>query len=199
MMANPIPALNSHPPGAILLLTKLTDDACHYLQCSEWRQALLPMLGESSRFSSWLSVRVPSFHGNVSRHFPDLLSYHDFALQNSSRGNVSNLLVYAFQTRDTNLGILSSYEALMALLILVLLLRHIKAMLLPIFQSVGRSLGRAAHGEEWDAQNTERITKFGEYVFRLIYHSFISILGLLYFWDLPWFRCEYVLYAILIY
>jgi hypothetical protein len=181
-------ALEGHPPGAILLATKIVDDACHYLQCSGWRQGLLPLLGDQSRLSSWISVQVPSFQGSVSQRFPDLLSYKDFALTNSTRGTLSNLFRYAFHTRDTQLGILTSYEAMLALLLLVLLLRQIKATLMPIFQRAGRSLGCAAHGKEWDTLNTERVTKFGEYVFRLLYHSVISILGLVYFWNLPWFR-----------
>ena len=186
-MNQPMPVLDGYPPGAVLLFTKLVDDTCHYLQCSGWRHVLFPWLGQN-RLSSWLDVQVPSFQNSIAHRFPSLLSYQVFSQQNSTMGPVSRLFLYSFRTRDTNLGILTSHEAMVALLVLVLLLRKIKASLLPAFQRVGRSLGRAAHGHEWDTTNGERVTKFGEYVFRLLYHSIISFLGLAYFWQLPWFR-----------
>jgi ceramide synthetase len=47
-------------------------------------------------------------------------------------------------------------------------------------------MGRRSHGVEWEKDNEERIIKFGEYVFRLMYHSTVTIAGLCFFLDAPW-------------
>jgi thioredoxin 1 len=47
-------------------------------------------------------------------------------------------------------------------------------------------LGRRTHGPEWEEENAERIVKFGEYVFRLLYHSTLSVCAVMYFKDKPW-------------
>jgi hypothetical protein len=71
---------------------------------------------------------------------------------------------------------------------LVLILRQVKSFACPIFCQIGRKLGRSTHGAEWERNNEEKIQKFGEYVFRLFYHSFVSGFGLWYFWNKPWWN-----------
>jgi hypothetical protein len=51
-------------------------------------------------------------------------------------------------------------------------------------------LGRTTHGPEWEDGNQDRIIKFGEYVYRLIYHSSVSVFGLWYFHDKSWWNKE---------
>jgi len=97
---------------------------------------------------------------------------------------------YAFRTDSTDLGDLTSPLAVSVLLGLVLLIRGVKRIFLPRFCALGRRLGAAAHGPLWADANTERIVKFGEYVYRLCYHSAISLYGLAFvyrnqiWWDL---------------
>eukprot|EP00581_Thalassiosira_minuscula_P018863 CAMPEP_0183718094 /NCGR_PEP_ID=MMETSP0737-20130205/11439_1 /TAXON_ID=385413 /ORGANISM="Thalassiosira miniscula, Strain CCMP1093" /LENGTH=487 /DNA_ID=CAMNT_0025947583 /DNA_START=101 /DNA_END=1564 /DNA_ORIENTATION=+ len=93
---------------------------------------------------------------------------------------------YAFQTNSTTLGDLSHPLPLSILLVLVLLIRQIKKIVMPIFSDVGLRFGRAAHGPTWENDNAERISKFGEYVYRLCYHSAVSVYGIWYFRDKIW-------------
>jgi hypothetical protein len=72
------------------------------------------------------------------------------------------------------------------LCLLVLLIRAIKSFFLPFFRSVGRQAARKSHGEKWEVDNQERIFKFGEYVFRLVFHSSLTIYGLYYFLNKEW-------------
>ena len=69
---------------------------------------------------------------------------------------------------------------------LFFLMRQVKSIVIPAFCDFGRRMGQSTHGVEWEKENQERITKFGEYVFRLLYHSSVAIFGLWYFWDKPW-------------
>ena len=97
---------------------------------------------------------------------------------------------YAFHTSDTSLGDLTTPTALLVLLGLVLAFRHVKAVLCPCFSATGRRVARLTHGEDWihARHNQVRITKFGEYVFRLLYHLAISIYGIWYFHDKEWWQ-----------
>eukprot|EP00956_Cyclotella_meneghiniana_P016422 scaffold25924_cov69-Cyclotella_meneghiniana.AAC.5 len=61
---------------------------------------------------------------------------------------------------------------------------------MPKFSALGQQLGRAAHGPEWEKNNQDRIIKFGEYVYRLIFHSGVSAYGLWYFRDKSWWNSE---------
>ena len=99
----------------------------------------------------------------------------------------SSLYEYLFHTPSTALSTLVSSSGLGTVLLLVMLIRCIKAVWLPLFENIGRYLARKAHGDAWLQKNEIRITKFGEYVYRLCYHSFISAVGLYIFWDAPWF------------
>ncbi|KAL3790887.1 hypothetical protein ACHAW5_000713 [Stephanodiscus triporus] len=93
---------------------------------------------------------------------------------------------YSFRTDSTSLSDLTDPTALAVLFVLVLLMRSIKGALLPRFSSIGRRLGRAAHGRSWEVDNPDRIIKFGEYVHRLLYHTAVSVYGIWYFRDKSW-------------
>lgn len=93
---------------------------------------------------------------------------------------------YAFHTNTTTLCDLTHPMALCVLCALVMIIRIIKKIVMPKFSALGRTLGRAAHGDEWENENEERIVKFGEYVYRLCYHSSVSLYGLYYFYDKSW-------------
>jgi hypothetical protein len=95
-----------------------------------------------------------------------------------------------FKTDSTTLSDLTNREAIVILLVLVCLLRRVKAILLPWFSTLGRKAARVTHGPQWEQSNKVRIIKFGEYVFRLVFHSAISITGLLYFWNKAWWTRE---------
>lgn len=97
-----------------------------------------------------------------------------------------NYYDFAFHTNTTALGDLTHPLALCVLLALVFLLRILKKIFLPRFSGLGRRLGRAAHGDAWENNNEDRIVKFGEYVYRLCYHSAVSIYGIWYFHNKSW-------------
>jgi hypothetical protein len=69
---------------------------------------------------------------------------------------------------------------------LVLIIRQLKAFFIPSLCNLGKNLASSTHGEEWVRYNQEKITKFGEYMFRFMYHTSFSILGIWYFWDKAW-------------
>jgi hypothetical protein len=110
-------------------------------------------------------------------------SYHHFA-----RTSLIDMYEYAFHTDSTSLADMSSNESLTVLFVLVLLMRRFKKCFLPKFSALGRKLGRAAHGPSWEAENADRIIKFGEYVHRLLYHGCVSIYGVWYFRDKSWWN-----------
>lgn len=174
--------MSSYPPSPVLWCTAIMDTLCTPLACQDsWRNAL----GVTP--DSWLSHKVPP----LLQHMPSYPSFADFQQQQqqTSDSNLGQALyTYAFETSTTALGDLTSPTAIGVLVCLVLILRQVKAVFLPFFSSLGRWIGRATHGAEWEAQNEERIGKFGEYVFRLLYHSAISAYGIWYFWDKPWWE-----------
>ena len=98
----------------------------------------------------------------------------------------SSMYQYAFETPSTSLGDLTTPTSMLVLCILVFILRAIKGFLLPSFSNMGRRAGRQTHGPEWEQHNEIRIQKFGEYVFRLLYHFIISVYGVWYFGDKEW-------------
>ena len=104
------------------------------------------------------------------------------------QGTLTNYYKFAFDTNSTTLCDLTNPLALCVLFGLLLLVRTFKKIFMPKFSSLGRRLGRAAHGPEWEADNQDRIVKFGEYVYRLIFHSSVSIYGAWYFYDKPWWN-----------
>jgi len=155
------------------------------LHCSDWRTAL------SIPEDSWFAAKVPSLLVSL----PQFTTYAEFLsskqIEASSSFDVkyswSLLYEFAFETSSTALSELTTWTSLWTLLGLVLLLRTLKnRLLLPVFCQFGRRIGRATHGRQWEKENEVRITKFGEYVFRLCYHSMISAYGIVYFYDKSW-------------
>lgn len=96
-----------------------------------------------------------------------------------------SLRPYAFQT-PTSLADLTTYTSIGTLTLLVYLLRFAKSVAIPYFSNVGRKAARLTHGPQWEVNNQVRIQKFGEYVFRLLFHSSISFLDIYLFWNEPW-------------
>lgn len=95
---------------------------------------------------------------------------------------------YAFNTNSTELGVLTNPMTLCVLTMLVVIIRMLKQIFLPKFSTLGRKLGRATHGPNWETENEERVIKFGEYVYRLCYHSIVSVYGLWYFHNKSWWN-----------
>ena len=206
------PTIVPSPPH--LLVSKFLDYACASLPVvrtafcpagGDWRASLpadwatFPSGGLSHSFEGYYS------EGDVA---PDL-SFGEFVAgrrgASSSAGGVSpspsgaidrpamgpaavlvDMYDFAFRTDSTSLSDLTNPEALCVLFVLVLLMRRLKRIFLPRFSSIGRSLGRAAHGPGWEGDNADRIVKFGEYVHRLCYHTAVSVYGVWYFRGKSW-------------
>lgn len=179
--------MSAYPPVPVLWITATIDTICALpLGCSHWREQL-----HIPETSVW-HAKVPP----LLDHLPAMLTYQEFVAQKQQQQSASalasanntwqNLYQYAVETPSTSLGNLATPSAWLVLIALVFLLRRIKKFFLPIFSSLGRAAARRTHGTDWEAQNEERIAKFGEYVFRLFFHSFISIYGVVYFWDKEW-------------
>jgi len=165
--------LSAYPAAPFLFLSKLLDITCSSLECPNWRD-YTPIFREQ------LSHKV----GSLNEVIPTMLTYNDFL--DGRESTVSTMQEYAFQTPSTSLSVLTTPAAIMVLFVLVLFIRLLKSILLPFFSSVGRKAGRATHGKDWEAANEIRIVKFGEYVFRLLFHLVISIAGIYYFYDKEW-------------
>ncbi|KAL3766014.1 hypothetical protein ACHAWU_002729 [Discostella pseudostelligera] len=101
---------------------------------------------------------------------------------------LSAYYTFAFQTNNTTLSTLTHPSTLVVLVVLVLLFRTMKKIFLPKFSSIGEQLGKVTHGAGWSENNQDRIQKFGEYVYRLLYHSAVSIYGVRYFHDKAWWK-----------
>ena len=170
-----------YPSGMALSLSKIIDVTTFG---AEWRQYVPFGLAEEG---GPLSYRLGDV---VEETFTPLLRYDKYLEQ--TEGNAAAVPIlgsmcdFAFKTTSTVLGELTCSTSAAVLVVLVLLFRLVKSVLLPWFSSIGRRVGRASHGLEWEKKNEIRIVKFGEYVFRLLYHSSVSIYGVCYFWDKPW-------------
>mmetsp|Transcript_52133 Transcript_52133/g.156479 ORF Transcript_52133/g.156479 Transcript_52133/m.156479 type:complete len:439 (-) Transcript_52133:259-1575(-) len=175
----------SYPPGVVMFLGKVLDFTTGTLT---WRQ-FVPF-GIAENPNGWLSEKFTI--GDAVSAFPPLLSYDEYlhSTVDAPSWSLQSLYDYAFETSSTTLGDLTSYTSMCILLVLVFLLRAIKSRLLPIFSGIGRRAGRATHGVEWERKNEERIAKFGEYVFRLIFHSAVSAYGIWYFRNKPWWDLD---------
>lgn len=196
-------SLNDWPPAPVAWLYNAVDLLCVPLQCAHtWRgpiSMLLRTIGsgttDDNGQESWLSehYRIPS----ITQHIPPLLSYDEFRGRDvlSSADEDDNwyyspdaLYRFAFSTSSTSLGRLSTPTAFAVLCLLTLTLRTIKAVLLPAFAALGHKAALRSHGEAWIQANQIRMVKFGEYVFRLLYHSVISVYGLWCFHDKQWWK-----------
>ena len=188
------------PSAPYLLASKILDTACdapiiHKVCPSNgWRSAV----GEWGVFPTGkLSHSYDSYFGDdINRD----VTYHDFMHTpaavdvsnltgvNLLQGTMTNYYTFAFQTSSTTLCDLTNPLALCVLLGLLLVLRTFKKILMPRFSMLGRRLGRAAHGPDWEEDNQDRIVKFGEYVYRLIFHSGVSAYGVWYFRHKSWWN-----------
>ena len=185
--------ISNYPPAPFLWMGKTIDVICGepFHLCENWRD-YIPATW--SKQGAWFSdeFRV----GDVRTILPEFVSYRQFlaqhAAQNSNDTQASSpfslLYEWLFQTQSTTLADLTTPSSIIALIVLVVLLRRVKATLLPWFSSLGRRAARVTHGTQWEQQNQVRIVKFGEYVFRLVFHSAISIAGIWYFWDKEWWK-----------
>jgi hypothetical protein len=176
--------LSGYPPAPVTWAYNALDTICEPLGCGEWRQWLLPnSLTESG---AWFSEQFRL--GPVTALLPKLTTYEEF-LESSSAStkfSVQSLSQFAFETPSTSLADLTTLSSLVTLFVLVMILRLVKGILLPFFSDLGRKAGRQTHGPAWEKTNEIRIVKFGEYVFRLLFHSCISLAGIYYFWDKEW-------------
>lgn len=170
------------PPGFILFITIILDVFFNLFRFPQWRN-YIPFGFAEQDSNRWLSYIVPN-----TECYPKLLTYTNFLVETRSNNSIAGIYKYAFQTPSTELGSINNTESLFALFILVLILRQVKSVFLPIFRAIGRSVGRSAQENESDKlkHNQERITKFGEYVFRLLYHFSVSLFGMWYFWNKSW-------------
>jgi hypothetical protein len=169
----------NYPPQAVVLATKAVDLVVSPLMPG-WR---------SSFPSEWSWVQREYDIGTCTNILYPLLTYSDHVANNSlDYYSFSSFYNYAFETDSTALGIVTTPTSMIALVCLVLLLRTIKAVLLPYFSSIGRRAGRHTHGLEWEKHNEIRILKFGEYVFRLLYHFIISAYGIYAFANKLWWQ-----------
>ena len=157
--------------------------------CSDWR-GILPEKLMSQDNSSWFSA-THKMEKTPNEVLPELLSYQEFL--NTSEGeemplSFASMKRFAFVTSSTSLASVLSWTSLLALLVLVSFIRLLKAKSMPIFSNMARVYCRKKHGANWEKEkaNEERIMKFGEYVFRLCFHSSISLVGIYLFYDKPW-------------
>jgi hypothetical protein len=175
-----------YPPFPIVWAYSTIDSVCAPLGCSNWRHFISP--SSLTTEQAWLSeqYKVPR---SIFSLFPKFTTYQEFLQSTQQRPSLVTAQQYAFDTRSTSLADLTTRTSLGTLVVLVWLFRRCKAILIPFFSELGRQAARHTHGPEWMIPANEiRITKFGEYVFRLVFHSSISLLGIYLFWDEPWWE-----------
>ena len=125
-------------------------------------------------------------HDACHRNFPFPLAATQRTLLGLSSSVNTSTYDYLFHTNDTELGRLTSVTALAVLCILILLISACKAFFKSRMSALGRSIGRQRYGSLWEHDNEDRIVKFGEYCFRLLFHSSMAVYGLYFFYDKPW-------------
>jgi len=200
------PSIVPSPP--YLLASKFLDFGCalpvvkRACPADGWRSALFPRRPDlvdfptgalSHSFSMYYSeadlARDVTFEEYVLR------AANDDVAAGGGRGGAAPITIsttlgdcydFAFRTNTTTLCNLTNPPALCVLVALVLAIRTVKRICMPKFSSLGRRLGSAAHGPDWENDNADRIVKFGEYVYRLFFHSMVSVYGLWYFRDKSW-------------
>jgi hypothetical protein len=170
--------LDDCPAAPLLWINGILDTVCCAINFPMWQSSLSSVLK-----NSFLSHPM---HTPLSQTFPTLTSYSDVLSDDNGVNIFSSVYKYAFESPTTALGVLTTKDSMITLCILVLTLRQMKAVACPAFCRLGRRLGRSTHGVEWERKNEEKIMKFGEYVFRLLFHSVISVVGLWCFWGQPW-------------
>lgn len=155
------------PPGVVLLLSKVLD--CTPLISGIWRNVI--PFGLANPPHGIFSHRVGEFPT-----FGTLRGYND----------VEGGIIEFVTAEGTDLGDVTTRTSLLTIFLLVMLIRLAKSVVYPFFRSIGTSMAISEHGQEWVTNNPERITKFAEYCFRLIYHSILAAYGLWYFADKEW-------------
>jgi len=185
---------STYPPCLVAWPIFVVDTICdHYLGgfCSDWR-SVFPEKMTSEDSVGWLSV-AHKMEKMPHEYLPELLSYEDFLITAASDEtetpfSLASMKRFAFSTSSTSLGSVLSWTSLLALVVLVSLIRFIKANTIPAFSKMARIYCRKTHGPNWEKEraNEQRIMKFGEYVFRLCFHSAISLVGIFLFYDKPW-------------
>jgi len=166
----------------VLLLIQFIDSIFTFFNFTQWRRHIPFGLCDASS-NCWLLTETSGWPGQF---LPDLPSYSTFLSENNLNHGLSSLYTFAFRTPTTSLGSLTTKDSLIVLTLLVITIRHIKAVLLPTFCNFGRKVGISTHGPQWEHQNRVRIMKFGEYVFRFLYHSILSAVGMWCFWNASW-------------
>jgi len=176
--------LSSYPPAPVTWAYNALDTVCEPLGCGDWRQLAPESLTQKG---AWLSEEF-QLKASVSELMPPLLTYPEYLQQTSSNYSLNSLKAFAFETPSTSLADVTTPSSMLVLVFLVIILRTTKAILLPLFSAFGRQAARHTHGKDWEKANAVRIVKFGEYVFRLFFHSGISAAGIWYFWDKEWWK-----------
>jgi TLC domain len=176
---------SQYPPFPIVWAYTTVDTVCDPLGCSRWRRVL------PSSFTAdqaWLSEDY-KVRQSIVTLLPKFTTYQEFLETTQQPSSLQAAQQYAFETPSTSLADLTTWTSLGTLLVLVWILRRCKAVLIPFFSNLGRQAARRTHGPEWMIPANEiRITKFGEYVFRLVFHTSISLLGIYLFWNEPWWE-----------
>jgi len=173
--------ITTGPPAMCLMCTSLLQYLFACIHFPQWQDYLPNAIGNPSLNGCLSHAPESNF-----QQYDDPISYHSFLAQNKLDQSLSSLYTFAFETPTTSLGVLTTKDSLVMLSLLVLIIRQIKAVLLPKFCDIGRNIGKKTHGPEWEQKNPERIMKFGEYVFRFIFHSTLAAFGLWINWDAPW-------------
>lgn len=170
-----------------------------------WRQWVPFGMADPGR---WLSAEFEII--DIVKHLPEPLTFEQFQQMQGYEVKAGTGLLaglnsladlndwsksmhkYVFETPSTSLALLTTPTAIGAILLLVCGIKFFKALAMPQFRAIGVHLAVKAHGEKWLTikENEERIVKFAEYVFRLCYHSFSSLLGFYLFWNAPWLDKE---------
>ena len=142
-----------YPPCPVVWAYTAVDTICGPLGCAEWRQWLPDNLTADG---AWLS-ESNRIHTSVFTLFPDMMTYQEFLESTNSSSSWSTLKQYAFETPSTSLADMMSLSSMCVLFVLVLLMRRLKAALIPFFSQLGRKAARHTHGKEWEKANEIRI------------------------------------------
>lgn len=170
--------LRDYPPAPVVWFTNSLDTL---LWNAPWRSWLgvtnSPLLGEA--------FILPPF----SSMYPPFLSFQEYRHQHDDTSATwwESLWGYA-STPSTQIIDFSTATGFLTLFLVWIVFRTIKSYALPCFSRLGRWAAQRSHGSEWIAANEIRITKFGEYVFRLLFHSAMSWYGVHYFLNEPWWK-----------
>lgn len=198
--------VSEFPPWICMPISLGMDMICEPIGCrTKWRNYLPfnlstsgnwfdPQLETYSMFG-WYEQRDPYITWDT---FLQQKQKDDMMMMTSSNNDVNVftkewfqlVYEYMFLTPSTSLANMFLPISLCTVLVLVVLIRIIKSFCMPKFRNIGREWALKTHGNEWLKQptNQERIMKFGEYIFRLIYHSFVSLWGIYLFWNASWWN-----------